>query len=267
MRTFFYQRAGQNKTAAHAGAGWVDGPSFMGALQDPQCRLFSDKNNAATERDLRGGWYDAGDLNKYTSWTAGYVETLLRAYAENPAIWTDDTGIPESGNGIPDVLDEAKWGLDFLVRDAFVEGVGSMLGTVLGLVTVVNVHDTPDITAGALVRFLAEAVWLPTALLPSHGVRWTPLDAASARATLTSGVTTASLDFHFGADGLVERIYTPARGRDVNGTFVPTPWEGRWLEYAERGGLLVPVRGEVAWILPEGPLPYWRGEISDVVYD
>ena len=158
-------------------------------------------------------------------------------------------------------------GLDFLVRDTFVEGVGSMLGTVLGLVTVVNVHDTPDITAGALVRFLAEAVWLPTALLPSQGVRWTPLDASSARATLTSGVTTVSLDFHFGADGLVERIYTPARGRDVNGTFVPTPWEGRWLEYAERGGLLVPVRGEVAWILPEGPLPYWRGEISDVVYD
>ena len=90
--------------------------SFTGALQDQHCRLFSDKNNAATERDLRGGWYDAGDLNKYTSWTAGYVETLLRAYAENPTIWTDDYGIPESGNGIPDVLDEAKWGLDFLVR-------------------------------------------------------------------------------------------------------------------------------------------------------
>jgi hypothetical protein len=115
-RTFFYQRAGQNKTATHAGAGWTDGASFMGALQDPQCRLFSDKNNAATERDLRGGWYDAGDLNKYTSWTAGYVETLLRAYAETPTIWTDDYNIPESGNGIPDVLDEAKWGLDFLVR-------------------------------------------------------------------------------------------------------------------------------------------------------
>ena len=112
----FYQRAGQAKDAAHAGAGWTDAASFTGALQDQHCRLFSDKNNAATERDLRGGWYDAGDLNKYTSWTAGYVETLLRAYAENPTIWTDDYNIPESGNGIPDVLDEAKWGLDFLVR-------------------------------------------------------------------------------------------------------------------------------------------------------
>ncbi len=116
MRTFFYQRAGQAKTAAFAGAGWTDAASFTGALQDQHCRLFSDKNNAATERDLRGGWYDAGDLNKYTSWTAGYVETMLRAYAESPTVWSDDYGIPESGNGIPDVLDEAKWGLDFLVR-------------------------------------------------------------------------------------------------------------------------------------------------------
>ena len=112
----FYQRAGQNKDAAHAGAGWTDGASFVGALQDHHCRLYSDKNNAATERDVWGGWYDAGDPNKYTSWTAGYVESLLRAYAENPTIWTDDYNIPESGNGIPDVLDEAKWGLDYLAR-------------------------------------------------------------------------------------------------------------------------------------------------------
>jgi len=116
LRMLFYQRAGQNKDAAHAGAGWTDSASFVGTLQDHQCRLFSDKNNAATERDVWGGWYDAGDLNKYTSWTAGYVETLLRSYAESSSAWTDDTNIPESGNGAPDVLDEAQWGLDYLAR-------------------------------------------------------------------------------------------------------------------------------------------------------
>ncbi len=116
VRMLFYQRAGQAKDAAHAGAGWTDSASFVGTLQDHQCRLFSDKTNAATERDVWGGWYDAGDLNKYTSWTAGYVESLLRAYAENTGAWTDATNIPESGNGIPDVLDEAKWGLDYLAR-------------------------------------------------------------------------------------------------------------------------------------------------------
>jgi hypothetical protein len=158
-------------------------------------------------------------------------------------------------------------GLDFLVRDAFVGGTGSMCGTVMGVVPVVNVHDTPEIAAGALVRYLAEAVWMPTALLPSHGVNWVALDDTSARASLTAGGTTVSLDFFFGADGLVERIYTPARGRDVEGRSVPTPWEGRWFEYADRGGVRVPTRGEVAWILAEGRTPYWRGEIARVAYE
>ena len=41
---------------------------------------------------------------------------LLGAYVENPNVWTDDFDIPESGNGIPDILDEVKWGLDWLER-------------------------------------------------------------------------------------------------------------------------------------------------------
>ena len=65
---------------------------------------------------MRGGWYDAGDYNKYTSWTANYIRTLLHSYIENPDVWTDDFGIPESGNGVPDILDEVKWGLDWLER-------------------------------------------------------------------------------------------------------------------------------------------------------
>jgi hypothetical protein len=116
LHVFFYQRAGQAKSASYAGEGWADGASHMGAGQDTQARRFLDKNNAATARDLRGGWYDAGDLNKYTPSTAGYAKELLAAYLMNPSVWTDDFNIPESYNGIPDILDEAKWGLDFLMR-------------------------------------------------------------------------------------------------------------------------------------------------------
>ena len=116
VRSFFYQRVGFAKEAQFAGAGWADGASHIGPLQDKNCRLFSDKNNLATEKDLSGGWYDAGDYNKYTSWTANYVVEMMKAYTENPLAWGDDYNIPESGNTIPDLLDEAKWGLDFLLR-------------------------------------------------------------------------------------------------------------------------------------------------------
>jgi len=128
VRMLYYQRAGQAKDAAHAGEGWTDAASFVGPGQDHDCRLYRDTSNASTARDLWGGWYDAGALNKYTTWTAGYVQTLLRAYAENPTVWTDDYDIPESGNGIPDVLDEARWGLDYLGR--LQQDDGSMLSIV-----------------------------------------------------------------------------------------------------------------------------------------
>jgi endoglucanase len=116
VRTFFYQRAGHAKPAQFVGAGWADDASHLGPLQDANARRYNALDDAATERDLRGGWYDAGDFNKYTNWTAGYVVDLLHAYAENPSIWSDDFNIAESGNGVPDLLDEIKWGLDWLVR-------------------------------------------------------------------------------------------------------------------------------------------------------
>jgi hypothetical protein len=73
-------------------------------------------------RDLHGGWFDAGDYNKYTSWTARAVIVLLRAYDEDPNAFGDDSGIAESGNSIPDILDEVKWALDWLERMQNVDG-------------------------------------------------------------------------------------------------------------------------------------------------
>lgn len=116
VRTFFYQRAGFAKTAEYAGEGWADEASHLGPRQDAEARLFSSPDDASTARDLQGGWYDAGDYNKYTNWTARYVIELLRAAAESPLAFGDDFGIPESGNDVPDVIDEAKWGMDWLVR-------------------------------------------------------------------------------------------------------------------------------------------------------
>lgn len=116
VRMFYYQRIGQAKSVSNAGLNWFDGASNLGPGQDPQARRFLDKNNAATERDLRGGWADAGDYNKYTAWAAGYMQELMDAYVQNPTVFTDDFNIPESYNGIPDILDEAKWGLDWLKR-------------------------------------------------------------------------------------------------------------------------------------------------------
>ncbi len=120
-RMYFYQRAGFKKTAETAGSDWADAASHMGPGQDPQTRPWQARralsNSEASQiKDLHGGWFDAGDYNKYTSWTAHNVIVLLRAYSENPTAFGDDSGIAESGNGVPDILDEVKWALDWLAR-------------------------------------------------------------------------------------------------------------------------------------------------------
>ena len=157
VRTFFYQRAGQEKTAALAGAAWVDGASHLGPLQDSHCRRWDAPGDAATERDLRGGWYDAGDYNKYTSWTARYVVSLLRAYAEAPSAFGDDYDLPESGNGVPDVLDEAKWGLDYLVR------LQNANGSVLSIVGVDHASPPSAATGPSLYGAESTSATLATA--------------------------------------------------------------------------------------------------------
>ncbi|NPU85712.1 MAG: hypothetical protein HPY65_14645 [Syntrophaceae bacterium] len=158
-------------------------------------------------------------------------------------------------------------GIDIRVRDAFAAGHGSMHASILALIPLVTAEGTPGIAVGALQRYLAEAAWFPTALLPSQGVSWTAIDASSARATLDTSGVKVSLVFRFGDDGLIRSAYAPDRPRSVGGREVPTPWEGRWLEYGILGEMRVPVRGEVAWLLPEGRQVYWKGRITEALYE
>ena len=111
-RMFFYNRCNDAKEEPYA-EGWPDGDNFQ---QDTQTRFIYDQGNAALERELSGGWFDAGDYNKYVTFASDAVHDLLAAYEENPQAFSDDWNIPESGNGVPDVLDEVKWELDWLLK-------------------------------------------------------------------------------------------------------------------------------------------------------
>lgn len=126
MRTFFYQRSGYAKHAPWADDCWTDEPAFIGPGQDAEARDISDRNNAAKTRNVFGGWFDAGDTNKYVTFASAPVHQLLTTYRENPAAFTDDFGIPESGNGIPDLLDEVKWEIDWLKRMQYADGSVSL---------------------------------------------------------------------------------------------------------------------------------------------
>lgn len=153
------------------------------------------------------------------------------------------------------------------VRDAYIAGQGSMQAKIVSLVSVVNEHGKAVLNAGALQRYLAEAVWFPTALLPGEGVKWSEIDNSRALVILTNSGTTVSLEFHFNDIGEITGVFTPGRYREVKGKYELTPWKGHFRNYEEREGMRIPVEGEVEWQLREGSFPYWKGRIVEVMYD
>ncbi|MEK7767296.1 MAG: glycoside hydrolase family 9 protein, partial [bacterium] len=86
------------------------------------CDACKETMGTPETRDLWGGYHDAGDWDR----EGGHPEipgVLALAYELHPAAFTDgELNIPESGNGLPDILDEARWGLDYYVREQRADG-------------------------------------------------------------------------------------------------------------------------------------------------
>jgi len=104
---FFYLQRCQELDEDHAGA-----------FAHPQChtqlaRIYGTEDEYI---DVSGGWHDAGDYGRYVVATSVSAADLLMAYSANKAAFSDDMGLPESGNGIADVLDEIRGQIEWLMK-------------------------------------------------------------------------------------------------------------------------------------------------------
>lgn len=124
LRSFYLQRCGVA----------VDDP--ITGLYHPPCHIhdgklahddsqFERQGNKANSKLQKagaaiagaGGWHDAGDYGKYVATTTVTISRLLNLYEQQPQRFTDgQLAIPESGSGQPDLLDEMRVGLDWLMR-------------------------------------------------------------------------------------------------------------------------------------------------------
>jgi len=103
VRMLYLQRCGTTVTDADFG---------HGACHNTQATVYGTNQTI----DVSGGWHDAGDYGRYVVPGAKAVADLLYAYLANPSMYSDNTGIPESGNGKADILDEAKFELDWMFK-------------------------------------------------------------------------------------------------------------------------------------------------------
>jgi hypothetical protein len=149
------------------------------------------------------------------------------------------------------------------VRDAYVGGRGATRATTAAFVVLADDRGRDALDEAALLRYLAEAVLFPTALLPSEGVRWSPVDADHATARLIDGRTTAELQYEFAPNGSIVAA-TARRARAERGGFISTPWAARVRDYEIHAGMRVPMAGEAAWVIDGQPAPYIRFRVTGV---
>lgn len=110
IKMLYLQRCGMELTEEYAG-------DFAHAA----CHLEEATIYGTTEtKDVSGGWHDAGDYGRYVSPGAITVADLFLAYEDYREVFdgadADAYGIPESGNGIPDILDEARYELEWMLK-------------------------------------------------------------------------------------------------------------------------------------------------------
>jgi Family of unknown function (DUF6920) len=151
------------------------------------------------------------------------------------------------------------------VLDSYRNGAGWLRARLLGVFTVAEASG-PETDSGEMMRYLAEAIWYPTALLPDERLRWQAVDEHSAVAFLRDRGLEVAVTFHFDEEGLVDRSEAE-RFRIEQGHTRKVRWRAYCSGYEVRGGFRIPLQARVAWCLPEGEQEYFRGRIESIEYD
>jgi len=154
--------------------------------------------------------------------------------------------------------------LSVKARDMLSEGKGEMSIKLLGLISIADASG-PEMNQAALVRYLSEAIWFPTAFL-SDCIQWEPIDSNSAKATISVNELTASAVFYFNASGELENFIAD-RYRDDNGQLVLEKWSTPITEYKEINGVRIPSKGDAVWNLSSGDFKYIEVELTDIEYN
>ena len=153
------------------------------------------------------------------------------------------------------------------VIDSLVEGRGSGQVRLGRWIPLTRSSESAQMNEATLHRFLAEAVWYPSALRPSDQLRWTAIDDGRARATLSVHGASVGLEFRFGAGGEVTGIHTPARWGRFNGHLSTAAWEGHFGELIEVDGVRVPRDGDVGWYVGNTWHCVWKGRLTSARYE
>jgi len=149
-------------------------------------------------------------------------------------------------------------------RDMYHDGKGSMKMKLLSFIRVVDALG-PKLDQGAMLRYLSEVIWFPTAYLSDY-ITWEAVDANSAKATMSYGGVTASALISYDEEGRFVK-FAADRYMGAGGDATLEQWIAEGEEYTEIGGMMIPVTGKATWSLADGDFTYIELRITDIEYN
>jgi hypothetical protein len=123
-----------------------------------------------------------------------------------------------------------------------------------------------ELELSSLARFLSEAPWYPTALLPAENLEWQGLDSHSARAVIHDAGYSVSAIFDFDDNGRIIKVTIHDRYRKLNGRKERLLWAAHYKNYQEHNGINIPTEVESEWQTEKGAFPYARVTVREVRY-
>ena len=149
----------------------------------------------------------------------------------------------------------------FSVIDQYIDGRGSLVAKLLFLIKVADANGE-KIDQGELLRWLGEAPWYPTALLPSEKLTWESVDNNSAKVILSNQGLSVQGIFYFNKEGQITKFTSKRYKEDTLEN-----WTGYYRDYKEVNGMQIPHDVEVMWNLESGNFSYARFNITEIEYN
>lgn len=146
--------------------------------------------------------------------------------------------------------------------DSYADGKGSLSIYLLSMVKIMEGKGA-EYDQGELLRWLGEAVWFPTALLPGKYISWKEAGKDRAELVLCADGLTVSYMVDFGRRGEIVRVETMR----YKGSGSLERWFGVCGDYREVRGMMIPFRIEGGWILSGKEFPYADFTVERIDYD
>ena len=216
----------EDRLAYPPGAGWFDEGELQG-LPDPVCRYFrtSIAAGAPLARSARLGMRGAVKLGR---WWIPFRARQVSA-PQHGLVWTARAGGVIQG------------------FDRYADGQGAMQWTLLGRLRLVHAQG-PDLSRSAAGRVAAEAVWVPTALLPRFGVAWEAADAHHLTASWRLDDVELEVHYTLEDDARVRSVALDRWGDpDSTGTFGVHRFGHELTRYWTLDGVMIPRAGRAGW--------------------